>query len=120
MKKNSPWTENQESCAFAAWMRSRDLLFCHVPNQGWGRNKWQGAMLKRMGMSAGVPDFLIFELAPNNPDARGVAVELKRTVGGRTSAVQKQWIENLRNNGWIAEVCFGADAAIQYMADLGF
>ena len=113
-------TENQESCVLASWMRAKGLLFCHVQNQGWGRTPGQGALLKRMGMSAGVPDFLIFERAPNSPGARGVAIELKRTIGGQVSEVQKNWIIGLRDNGWAAEVCRGADEAIRYLSELGF
>lgn len=81
------------------------LMFA-VPNGG-DRNKIVAAKMKAEGVKPGVPDYLL-------PAARngfnGLAIELK-SMTGSASREQKQWIENLRDEGWKAEVCRGWEKA---------
>lgn len=70
------------------------LLFFHPANGG-ARSKVEGAVLKAMGVKAGVPDFVI--LLPN----AGVAfIELKAGKGV-LSPPQKQWRDDLRARGYL-------------------
>lgn len=110
-------TERQESFALASWLRLHNVLFLHVPNEGLGRTWQQGFTLKRMGMSKGAPDYVIFDRGSSK--YRGVAIELKRTIKSTTSPEQLRWLENLREHGWYAIVCFGADHAITELQKLG-
>ena len=107
-------TEYQECADFARFLEARGYLFTHVP-MGGARDKKEAARLKSIGTRRGVPDFLIFD--PPAP-FRGVAVEMKRERGGRTSPEQKRWIEALTALGWVAFVARGAKDAIERMKRL--
>lgn len=129
-------SETQESIDFARWLRRRGLVFCHVPNEG-RRGRVEAVTLKRMGVSAGVPDFLIFEPPPRftlgwvasgaRIDGDGffvracaVGVEMKRSRGGRLSDAQRGWLEALEARGWVAFSCAGCAEAVARMESLGF
>lgn len=92
--------------------------YCHVPNGGW-RSPVEAAIMKGLGVKAGVPDMLIFAPPPRRPELRGVAVELKRP-GGRLTADQASWIDELKCWGWEAFVAFGWDEARERLEELGF
>lgn len=113
------WTERQIQCAIASVLDKLGVLWLHVPNEG-KRDRIQGARLRAMGLKSGVPDILILEPAPNKPDVRGVAIELKRRKGGRLSENQTKWLESLRRRGFHAVVCKGYHAAIKELEELGF
>lgn len=87
-------------------------LFFAVPNGG-DRNKIVASKMKAEGVKAGVPDYIL-------PVARGgyhgLAIELK-SLTGRASREQVQWIEALRDHGWRAEVCRGWIEAMRVIAD---
>ena len=77
--------------------------------------------LKRIGVKRGVPDVLIFSPPPCMPRARGVAIELKRSDGGKgPSPEQSAWLDDLDKLGWVAFVANGAAAAIAELQRLGF
>ena len=120
-KSSNPdeWTEMQVQCAVATVMNRARLLWCHVPNEG-KRNVVAGARLRAAGLKSGVPDILIFSPAPNRPEARGVAIELKRKKGGRVSETQKEWLRRLSEEGWYATVCNGYDETISEWRELGY
>ncbi len=131
-RSTKPPLESRESEDFTRWLRRRRLLFCHVPNEG-RRSQRRGAALKRQGLSAGVPDFLIFTPPPRDVPAFmgdpqsgrivravGVAVEMKRRSGGRLSDAQRVWLAGLSDCGWLTYVTRGADAAIEQLTRLGY
>ena len=79
----------------------------HIPNGG-SRHPAEAAHLKRMGVRAGVPDlFLPYPVG----DYHGLWIELKSAYGKPTAA-QRDWIQWLREQGYCAYICRGADAAI--------
>ena len=94
-------------------------LFTHPPNGGY-RSKAAGARLKRLGVSPGVPDLLIFSPPPNIPDKVGVAIEMKRRKGGTVSLPQERWIRGLEEMGWVVFVAKGAEEAILRLREMGF
>jgi hypothetical protein len=110
--------EDHEQITLFAWIdlhvnRFPELrLAFHVPNGG-HRNPHVGAHMKRMGVRAGVPDILL-------PVARagytGLAIELKRSIGGRVSPEQQKWLSRLEEQGWQTYVCYGADEAIRVIS----
>lgn len=75
--------------------------------------------LKMSGVEAGVPDLLLFDPPPIGGSC-GVALELKRREGGRTSEKQKRWLRELEARGWVALVCHGAAEAIRELERLGY
>jgi hypothetical protein len=115
MKDTIAPPEDYEQVTLFAWIDIHSgqypelSLAFHVPNGG-HRNPHVGAHMKRMGVRAGVPDILL-------PVARaghnGLAIELKRSIGGRVSVEQRTWLNRLTQQGWQAVVCNGADEAIQ-------
>jgi len=109
--------ESEEQTAIIEWAnimqhRVPELaLLYHVPNGG-SRNVVEAKRLKAQGVKSGVPDLVL-------PVARGkyhgLYIELK-TLRGRVSDTQKQWLDALRNQGYAAIVCRGADEAIAMIA----
>jgi hypothetical protein len=112
-------SELEEQIILAKFLDWQGILWFHPPNEG--RRSWRtGATLKRAGMKSGVPDVMICARPPNRPNCIGTAIELKRVDGGQVTANQQRWIEALRKEGWVAEVCHGADKAIKLLGDLGY
>lgn len=101
-------SEHSEQCAVIDYCKIRRYPVFAIPNGG-SRNKAEAVKLKAEGVSAGVPD--LFLPIPKQ-EFHGLFIEMK--VGrNRTSAEQDEWIALLRKNGYRAEVCYGADAAIK-------
>ena len=118
-KDPEEWTEAQTQRAIANVLDRLNICWCHVPNEG-KRNKIAGNMLRASGLKSGVPDILIFSPAPNKPQAKGTAIELKRTKGGKVSDNQKKWLEKLDKCGWHTAVCRGYGETIRELEKLGF
>ena len=109
-------TEDEESIKVATWASENidkypELeLFTHFPAGGY-RHKATAMRLKRMGLKAGVPDFILF-VARNG--FNGLFIELK--VGkNRPTKLQEKWHKALRSNGHAVYVCYGADEAIKVL-----
>jgi len=86
-----------------------------------GKNKF-GLInkMKREGWKKGVPDLFI---AVPNEEYHGLFIEMKDDKKScKPSLEQVQYINELNSNGYCAQVCWGADDAIelirQYMAGL--
>lgn len=116
--------ESQEQTWLMQWARYAsvkypeiDLLY-HCPNGG-SRNAIEAARLKAQGVKKGVPDLC---LPVPRGDYHGLYIELKRQKNGVLSADQKQWIENLRKQGYRVEVCKGfqsaADVIEEYLQEV--
>ncbi len=97
----------------ARYLDARGLRWCHVPNGG-NRSAKTGALLKAMGVKAGVPDILIFSRIGV---WRGVAIELKSS-GGIVRDTQREWLDGLEADGWVCRVCYGAAEAIAWVEEL--
>ena len=106
-------SEEQEQMAVIEW---RDLmvnqfpelkLLIHIGNGEW-RHPATAAKLKRMGVKAGVSDLFL-------PVARGgwhgLWVEMKRRKGGTLSPAQKDWIEDMTEQHYMAVRADGAEEA---------
>lgn len=88
-------------------------LLAHIPN-GEKRDAETGARLKAQGVSAGIPDLI---LACQRRGADGhhfgaLFIEMKTPVG-RVRPEQEQWLERLRQGGYMAVVCRSAEEAIR-------
>jgi hypothetical protein len=104
-------SEEAEQCLLCRWLDTAHpgALYYAVPNGGL-RDKVTAAKLKATGVKAGVPDLVIAEPRGGRP---GLYVEMKRRMGGRLSASQRDWIAKLRARGYQAEACAGAEAAME-------
>jgi|SRR5690606_28191836 len=112
-------TEEDEQRTLAQWLDLHRITWFHPANGG-KRTKVEAAVFRALGVKPGVPDVIILDRPPRRPEAPGVTIELKRRRGGRLSPFQRQWIERMRELGWIAEVCEGADEAIRLLESLGY
>lgn len=106
-------TEHEEQAALMDWIyltswKYPELnLFYHVPNEG-KRSPAAAMKLLAEGLKKGVPDNFL-------PVARGgyhgLYIELKRTKGGKLSPEQRQWLDDLNAQGYLAVECKGWEAA---------
>lgn len=112
-------SENQEQKALFDWatisgIKELGLMFA-IPNGG-RRDARTGAILKKTGVKAGVPD--IFLPIMKNKYG-GMFIEMKRQKGGQTSKAQKKYIEELKAQGYMTVVCKGwveaRDAILEYL-----
>jgi len=106
-------TEHEEAVLFADWCEAEGhtdprlaLLFA-IPNGG-HRHIGVARKMKAEGVKRGVPDYC---LPIPRGEYHGLFIELK-TKTGSTSKEQKQWLQALTQQGYLAVVAKGADEAI--------
>lgn len=105
--RNMKTNETLEQIAVADYLRLKKILFIHIPNEG-KRSVTVARILKAMGLQPGFPDLLILE--PRG-SYHALAIEMK-TENGRLTENQREWLNKLRDNGYFATACWGADEAI--------
>jgi hypothetical protein len=86
----------------------------------------QGALLKRAGVKAGIPDVLIFrahmwsQTLPDGildyADRHGLAIELK-SPGNYPTPEQRAWLERLQAEGWTTAVCRSLSQVVDVLHD---
>lgn len=114
-------TEEQECRELVKWLQLRGICFTHVPLGGY-RTKAEAGIFRAMGVSAGIPDYLIFDRPPNKKHYVGVALEMKRArpARSRITGDQRAWLKTLALRGWYCIVGYGCHEAIQDLMDLGY
>lgn len=92
-----------------------DLLI-HIPNGGSRKNAFEGWRLKEQGVRAGVSDLL---LTVARGGYFGLWIEFKAEPPNDAvvSESQKEWIAMMREQGYRAQVCLGAAAALKVIAE---
>jgi hypothetical protein len=88
---------------FAA-RRARGVFAFHCPNGG-ARSAIEAAILKGLGVTAGIPDIIAIRAG------HAFALELK-APGGRASNAQHETIAAMRDAGATVEMAVGLDAAL--------
>lgn len=109
-------TEDQHQAAVIKWSQQESIrkkypelkLLYHIPNER-KCTPQQGARLKRLGVKSGVPDL---DLPVPRGGYHGLRIEMK-TETGRTSANQKWWLDELREQGYCCIVCHGWEEAVR-------
>lgn len=116
-RRKNRLAEDNEQILFAKYADRKfgEHGWCHVKNEI-GRSCSIGLIMKakRKGTKKGFPDILIFD-TPTNPSytgTKGLAIELKRGDGGKSTDAQKTWGIALRDRQWIYAVCHGAQGAV--------
>ena len=84
----------------------------HVPNGG-KRDPVTGALLKKMGVKAGVPDLC---LPVPVGKYHGLYIEMK-CGKGRPSDEQRKWIAHLCEVGYCVHICYGFREAAKTILD---
>ncbi len=85
------------------------MLF-HIPNQKGTRSTREMARLKKMGVKAGVADYLLSVPRFTPVLFHGLYLELK-AKNGRPSGEQKQFDKEATEHGYCYRVCEGWEAA---------
>ena len=83
----------------------RGVCFFAVPNGG-ARSKTEAAIMKGLGVRAGVPDVVLIA------DGRAYGLELKRLKGGKVSPAQIAMRAEWEAAGALYAVAAGLDAAL--------
>lgn len=99
-------SEAEEQSAVIQYCAYRHIPIFHIPNGG-TRNPAEAKHLKQQGVKAGVPD--LFVPVPNRYFS-GLFIEMKAQQG-KVSEYQKNWIQLLNHNGYLAVVCYGFQEA---------
>jgi hypothetical protein len=121
-------SEADEQMAVFQWaelMQSRypEICLLHSSMNGILTDARFGAMLKRLGRRAGIPDIFLPVARPADPfaDGRtwlgGLWVEMKRKRGGVVSPEQKWWHEQLTKQGYRVAVARGKNEAIRIITE---
>jgi VRR-NUC domain len=106
-------TEFYEQVRLATWLDKMGIRFYAIPNGGL-RSYTEAVKLKRGGVKAGVPDICI---PMPSGGFHGLYIELKRTVGGKLSSEQAEWLAFLDDQGHIAVCAKGFEEAKRYVED---
>lgn len=101
-------------CAVVQHLQARGesgVLWWHTPNGGF-RNKPEAALLKAMGVKAGVPDLMLFNAG------RLYCLEIK-AQGGRASPEQLTFLQDLDRAGAYTALVTGLDACLATLESWG-
>lgn len=98
-------SEDEEQIRLVVWLQKQGIKVAASGNGG-SRHYLEAVKLKRMGISSGYPD--LFIPIPSG-SYHGLFIEMKRTVGGKVSELQKDWLNYLEKVGYYAKVAYGAE-----------
>lgn len=106
--------EQQIQRAVFAHLRARGVpgVFAFHPANGGYRKRTEAAILKGLGVVAGVPDVIVIK------DGHTYALELK-AQGGKLSPAQEQTLIRLREAGATATHAHGLDQALEWLQQRG-
>lgn len=111
-------TESEEQIALFQWVDAQSFAFpeltllFHVPNGG-HRHINVAKKLRAEGVRAGVPDLM---LPVPRAGYHGLFIELKsQRRDARATDMQKWWLEQLADQGYLTTVCQGWVAATDYL-----
>lgn len=119
MKTYSLGSEHHEQATLLQWCELNrakypQLRALFAVANGGHRHITIAKMMKAEGVKPGVPDlFLPF---PFNGYA-GMFLEMKKRVGGRLSAEQKEWRSMLSGYGYCVRVCEGWEVAVKEIVE---
>ena len=94
------------------WCQWQMIPVFHIPNEG-KRTTREGARLKAIGLSRGVPDLMI--PVPSG-GYHGLFIEMK-TKTGRVTEAQAEWMKRLAENGYAVRLCRGSAQAFEAISD---
>lgn len=107
-------TEHAEQKTVVDYCRKTGLRICAVPNGFFSGANNQGAYInarKSEGLSKGFPDLMVFKRG----DPKILFIEMKKDKKSKASPEQVEWIDFLQGTGHPAQVCYGANDAIEFI-----
>ena len=109
-------TESNEQIAAMDWLRAQHpniaLHTLHIGNER-KASYYAGYIMKRMGVLKGASD--LFMAWPCG-GFHGLFIEVKSKIG-RPRAEQKAFLQRMKDVGYRAEICYGAEEVISTMKD---
>lgn len=114
---NGEPTEAVECEAFVRWLQIRNIPHCHIPLEAIGRSAPQMARLKRMGVVAGYPDYVVYAPDNTNGSFKPLAIEMKRKKGGKATEAQENWLDIMSRSGIEGRVCHGWEEAKAFVEE---
>lgn len=109
-------TESNEQIAAMDWLRAQHPKIAehtlHIGNER-KASYYAGYIMKRMGVLKGASD--LFMAWPCG-GFHGLFIEVKSKIG-RPSAEQKAFLQRMKDVGYRAEICYGAEEVISTMKD---
>lgn len=119
MAKNITPLEKEEQIAFIEFCETKGIKVVSTQN-GFKMPKTAfnyaaySRTLKRMGLSKGFPDLIIF--TRNKSKTHEVLlIEMKRQKGGKISTEQKEWVEWFDKEGYCVGIARGCSSAIEIL-----
>lgn len=121
-------SEDEEQFVVVEYLQRRGWEIHHSPNGGKRPHKVdkkgtrysnEGKKMQKLGTLPGFHDLIILDPPPKFPGAPGTFVEMK-TIDGSASKEQKEFKERRIQQGWKAEVCYGANHALAFLQGLGY
>ncbi len=109
--------ETHEQLALFEWIRLHPKIApyaMHIANERKSSPQY-GALLKRMGVRAGVSDIFVAIASPCG-NYHGLWIELKAGKNKPTTS-QLQFIADMINQGYCAKVCYGAEESIKVIKE---
>lgn len=107
--------EDLECYAFADWLSHTGLLYSHIANGQWQPSLKQRIKYSRIGVRRGFPDYVVVIPKERSTTSRALllAIEMKRTKGGKIEPEQIEWQQAINQvEDCQAFVCYGCDQAI--------
>lgn len=106
--------ETIEAIKLAEWLRQNhpELPFFHIAGERKCSPQY-GAILKRMGVRAGVADYFF---PRGNMTKKGAWLELK-TITGKPSPAQREFMRDMVSEGYDFMFAYGSDEAIALIRD---
>jgi len=111
-------TEYDECCLLVMYLKLKKIRHTHIHNEMYTKSWKQKLKAKKLGVSSGVPDYLIFASKEQTKSGKPeiIFIEMKRTKGGTTSKNQKEWLELLSSHSALhVKVCKGYNDAREYI-----
>lgn len=109
-------TESNEQIAAMDWLRAQHPKIAehtlHIGNER-KASYYAGYIMKRMGVLKGASD--LFMAWPCG-GFHGLFIEVKSKIG-RPSAEQKAFLQRMKDVGYRAEICYGAEEVINTMKE---
>lgn len=117
--RKSLCSEASEQTIVANKLDAARVRYFAVPNGG-TRPKLEAIAMVKAGVKSGVPDLVIIDRPPCNPEAPGAVIEMKRLDGGVTSDNQIEWLAAFHDRGWLTAVCAGGWQAVDQLRKWGY
>ena len=105
--------EYQLQKAVCKYLDLQGYLYCASMNGQYQVHMSQRIKAKKSGYKKGFPDLFIYEPRANY---HGLAIELKVGYNKATNE-QRWWRDQLRERGYMAEICTGIDETLKQIQD---